>query len=168
MSLAKFASLHGGLLARKGKATPATVHHGIDFVASKIDGRSVGVINGHELSFEAELLTPESGSHKETEPPAVTAAVPELDEHFSEPDGPRLPALVVEPEAAVERSQLDQDQPLEQAERRADEPWDGSERRKVDRGLAPGTSERRKPPVFGKRGAARTLLSEMNQKRFNA
>ena len=59
MSLAKFASLHGGLLARKGKATPATVHHGIDFVASKIDGRSVGVINGHELSFEAELLTPE-------------------------------------------------------------------------------------------------------------
>jgi hypothetical protein len=79
-----------------------------------------------------------------------------------------LPALVVEPEAAVERSQLDQDQPLEQAERRADEPWDGSERRKVDRGLAPGTSERRKPPVFGKRGAARTLLSEMNQKRFNA
>ena len=55
-----------------------------------------------------------------------------------------------------------------QPERRADEPWDGSERRTVDRGLALGVPERRKPPVFGKRGATRTSLSEMSQKRFNA
>ena len=128
----------------------------------------MGEINGHELSFDAALLTPEPGSHKETESPAVTAAAPELDERISEPEGPLLPALVVEPEDAIERSQLDQDPPLEQAERRADEPWDGSERRKVDRGLAPGVPERRKPPVFGKRGATRTPLSEMSQKRFNA
>lgn len=200
MSLAKFASLHGGLLARKGRATPATVHHGVDFATSKIDGRTVGevnaesrsakeisaprldlsdriqnlkgdpevVLNGHNHSFDTVLLTPEPGSHKEKEIPAVIAAAPKTEERIHEAEDAQLAPLIVEPVVAIERRQLDQDPPLEQPERRVDELWDGSERRKVDRGLAPGTSERRKPPVFGKRGATRTSLSEMSQKRFNA
>ncbi len=74
-----------------------------------------------------------------------------------------------EPWEGIERRQLDQGPPLGEPERRADEPWNGIERRSVDLGAPPGVPERRQTaPVFGKRGAARTPLSEMSQKRFNA
>lgn len=183
MSLAKFAPLHGGLLARKGKATPANGEVNAESRSDKeiselrlhfsdriqrLNGDPEVPLNGHEHSFDTEVLTPEPGSHKEKEVPAVIAAAPETEERTHAAADAQPAPLIVEPEVAIERRQLDQNPPLEQAERRADEPWDGSERRKVDRGLAPGKSERRKPPVFGKRGAARTPLSEMNQKRFNA
>jgi chromosome partitioning protein len=212
MSVAKFASLHGGLLARKGKATPATVHHGVDFAATKIDGRMVGEVNaesrsakefsalwlylsdrihrlkgnpevplnGHKHSFDTEMLMPEPGSHQEKEIPAVLAAapevapevvpevVPESDQRIQEAIDARLSALVNEPPVDIERHQLDQGPPLEEPEHRAGEPWDGVERRKADRGLPPGVPERRKPPVFGKRGATKAPVSDISQKRFNA
>ena len=202
MSLAKFASLHGGLLARKGKATPATVHHGVDFAANKVDGRAVGEIinvesgaakedpapwldvsgrmqtlngdpevplNGHKRSFDAEMPTPEPGSHQEVPVEIATAPelAPEADRRIQEAIDARLSALVGEPPFEIERRQLDQDPPLERPERTG-EPWDGIERRKDDRGLAPGVPERRKPPVFGKRGATKAPVSDISQKRFNA
>ena len=160
MSVAKFASLHGDLLARKGKATPAT---GELHAEPHKDNPEV-LFNGHKHAFDAEMPTP-VGSHMEMEIPAEIAA-PEMEAQIGEAEV-RLAPLVVEPEVAIERRQLDQGPPLAQPERRAGE-WDGIERRTVDRGLLAGVPERRRPPVFGKRGAVRASLSETSQKRFNA
>lgn len=200
MSVAKFASVHGGLLARKGKAMPATIHHGIDFAVSMIDARATSEVNaesqpteensalrlhfsdrirhlngnpevplnGHKHSFDSEMQTPEPGSREEKEIPAVIAAAPEvapeMDERIQEAIEARLSALAGEPPVDIEQRQLDQGLPLSEPKSHASGPTDGIDRRKADRGPQPGMPERRKPPVFGKRGAAK----DIDQKRFNA
>ena len=201
MTAAKFASLHGGLLARKGKAMPATVHHGVDFAVNKIDGRPAGEVdaepqsakefsapwlhlsdriqrlngdpemqlNGGKHFLDTEMPAPEPETHAEMEIPAVISAAPEVksesDKRIQEAIEARL--LLAEP-VDIERRQLDQPPPLDEQERPAGEPWDGTERRKANRGLLPGVPERRKPPVFGKRGASKTSAADTSQKRFNA
>jgi len=162
MSLAKFAPLHGGLLARKGKAMPATGE--VNAESRKDDPEAL--LNGREHSFDTELPTPESGSHEEKEIPAEIAATPETEDRIPEAEDAQPAPLIVEPEVAIERRQLDL--VPEQSERHAGEPWDGVDRRTVDRGLLAGVPERRRPPVFGKRGTTRASLSETSQKRFNA
>ena len=158
MSVAKFASLHGNLLARKGRATPASG-----------EVNATGDVNAvSKRSFDTAMLTPEPGSHKEKEIPAMIAAAPEVapktDGRIQEAIEARLSALAGEPPVDIEQRRFDQGPPLGEPESRAGEPWDDIDRRKADRGLRPGVPERRKPPVFGKRGATK----DMGQKRFNA
>lgn len=152
MTSAKFASLHSDLLARKGRATPAT-----------------GEVNAaSKHPFETETLELEPGSHKETEIPAMVAAAPEAGERIHEAEDTQQSPPVVEPEIGIELRPLDPGSPLEQSELHSSESRDSIERRDVNRGAPPGMPERRRPPVFGKRGAIRASISEISQKRFNA
>jgi len=154
--------MHGGLLARKGKAMPATGE--VNAELRKDD--PVAQPNGREHSFDTEMPTPEPGSREVKEIPAEIAAVPETEERIPEAEDAQPAPLIVEPEVAIDQRRLDL--VPEQPERRADESWDGVDRRTVDRGLPAGVPERRRPRVFGKRGATRASLSETSQKRFNA
>ena len=111
MSSAKFASLHSGLLVRKGLATPAV-------------------------------------ATLETATPAV--AKPETEERVPEPGAEQLGTLAAESRDDIEQCKPDQEPPAAGSSSSANEPWDGVDRRKVD-SCPPGTPERRRPPIFGKR-----------------
>ena len=113
----------------------------------RLKGDPEVLFNGRKHSFDTEMLTPEPGSHKEKEVRAVIVAAPETEERIHQVEDAQLAPLIIEPEVAIERRQLDQGPPFEQSERRASEPWDGIERRKDDRGPAPSVPERRKPPA---------------------
>jgi len=159
-------------LSQHGTVAPVTLHHRVDFAASMIDGRTVGEVDAasrsakevanlwvyladrlQRLSADASMMTRRT-FEADVLTPARANAPSELgyDDDFPEP--PPEPAPPAS-EPAVNFA-ANGDQPAVAAtdvEAEADEPWDGVERRKVDRGPPPGLQERRRPQaIFGRRG----------------
>jgi hypothetical protein len=121
MSGARFASLHGGLLARKGTAKPAVA------------------------TFDTAL--PDVAA-PEAAPPAIK---PETEEPAPEARAEPAPIAVEAPDS-VEPPEPDPEPPAAESSSRTAELSSPVNGRKVETGMRPRMPERRRPPIFGKRG----------------
>jgi len=174
-------------LSQHGTVAPVTLHHRVDFAASMIDGRTVGEVDENSRSakevatlwvyladrlqrlradaamlmrptFETELLTPTSAAN--------AAAAPDLDDVPEPPREPHAtPTLPAAAPAAEPRTMDFANNGAEPAAASDDEPWDGVERRKVDKDPPAGSQERRRPFVMfsRRRGVAHQHQSDKHE-----
>ncbi len=174
-------------LSQHGTVAPVTLHHRVDFAASMIDGRTVGEVDRGSPSakevaalwvyladrlrrvradaatlirpaFETELLTPIGASSA-----AAAPALDDVPEASREPHlTPSMPAAVPEAEAwTMHLADTTGDRSSTASD---DEPWDGVERRKVDKGPPAGLEERRRPlAIFSRR---RGIAHEQNPGKY--
>jgi chromosome partitioning protein len=169
-------------LSQHGTVAPVTLHHRVDFAASMIDGRTVGEVDANSRSarevaslwvyladrlqrlradatvltrptFETDVLTPA----RATAPTAL-----DYDDDFPEPPPAEPAPPAAGPPATAPAA--NGDRPAADAAADTDEPWDGVERRKVDRGPPARRPERRLfQMVFGRRGLDREHQSDKHE-----